>query len=141
MKEEMNSTKKRSKLKRIMIYLITIGFSVLIVLYGIVCRIIFSDVKEICTKAAREFEGDAVEVNVQLLQSDNHGYTEKNDAVWALGQIGDIRALPTLDKLYTGNPCEKPCRKDNKICQYQLETAIKSCRGGFSVTKWMYRFL
>lgn len=134
-------TIKRSKLKRMIIYLISIGFSVLIVLYGIITTIIFLDVKEICTKAANEFEGDAVEVNIKLLQSDIHSYIEKNDAVWALGQIGDHRALPLLEKLYTGVPCEKPCRKDDKICQYQLETAIKSCRGGFSMTKWTYRFL
>lgn len=118
-----------------------IGFGILTIMYGIICWSIFSDVKTICGKTNQAFEGDIVEANIKFLQSKQHSLIEKNDVVWALSQIGDDRALPILEKLYTGIPCEKPCEKHKKICQYELEKAIKSCKGNFSLTKWMYRFL
>lgn len=43
-----------------------------------------------------------------LVESDKFGYREKNKAIWALGQIGDRRAVPLLEKLYTGEVQEKP---------------------------------
>jgi hypothetical protein len=53
----------------------------------------------------------------------------KNEAVWTLGQLADSRALPALESLRTGIPCSRPCRKDDHICQYELEKAIRGCRG------------
>lgn len=141
MEKGLNKTKK-SQLKHIFIYLFVTGFGILTILYGIICWTIFSDVKEICEKTYQEFEGDIVEANIKFLQSNQHSLVEKNEVVWVSGQIGDDRALPILEKIYTSVPCEKPCNKKNKICQYELEKAIKSCRGdSFSLTRWMYRFL
>ena len=67
-----------------------------------------------------------------------NGEFEKNGVIWALGQIGDHRALPVLEEFYTGKPCEKPCRRNQSICQRGVTRAIKNCKGAFSVTKWMY---
>lgn len=130
----------KNKIRKITIYTISIGFSLLTVSYGIICLIIFSDVKSISDYSRNEFEGDAVEATITLIKSDKYNYEMKNDAVWALGQIGDKRALPTLKELITGKSCEKPCPKNTYICQYELEKAIKYCKGAFSVTKWMYNF-
>jgi hypothetical protein len=128
-------------MKRIIIALLILGFSALFIFYGIVCWLIFSDVKEITQIAQQRFKGDAVEATIAMLQSKETSFVLKNKAVYALGQIGDKRALPALRHQVTGIPCPKPCTKHNYICQYELEKAIKTCDGGFTVTRWMYRFL
>lgn len=53
-------------------------------------------------------------------------------AVWALGQIGDARALPVLQKYCTGNtpPRESP---ERVISRYELKKAIHLLRGGWNV--------
>lgn len=53
-------------------------------------------------------------------------------AVWALGQIGDARALPVLQEYYTGNipPRESP---ERVISRYELKKAIHLLRGGWNV--------
>ena len=138
MQRGKNNTKISFKSKRIIIYTLSIGFGCIIILYGITCWILFSEVKEVCDKAVQEFKGDTIESLTELLHSDKYGYEEKNDAIWALGQIEDPKALPVLERFYTGIPCEKPCRRDQSICQYEVRKALKTCRGAFSVTKWMY---
>ena len=62
---------------------------------------------------------------------------EKNNAIWALGQIGDPKVLPVLQRPYTGKSCEKPCRRSKSICQREVRKAIQSCKGAFSATRWM----
>jgi len=44
---------------------------------------------------------------------------ERNTAVWALGQIGDKKALEVLKKSYTGEPCDHT----KYLCQHELEKA------------------
>ena len=138
MQREKNKTKIPFKLKRYIIYALSILFSFIIILYGIICWTIFLDVKKVCNKATREFKGDTIESLTELLNSDINSYEEKNDAIWALGQIGDPKALPLLEKFYTGNPCEKPCRRNQSICQREVSKAIQTCKGAFSATRWMY---
>jgi len=60
---------------------------------------------------------------------------KRNHAIWALGQLGDKRALPSLEKLYTGEPCDH----SKYVCQYELKKAIKLCRGGLNITAWTWR--
>jgi hypothetical protein len=57
------------------------------------------------------------------------GFREKNQMIWALGQLADPRALTLLEELQTGQPCQEPCRKDQALCQLEIEKAIKWCRG------------
>lgn len=130
-----------STLSRLIIPILSVGFGCLIIMYGIVCWIIFSEVKEIRNDTMQTYNGEVVEAGIRLLQSDKHSYIEKNRVIWALGQIGDAKALPVLEQLRTDKSCEEPCRKDTTICQYGLGKAVKSCKGAFSITKWMYRFL
>jgi hypothetical protein len=132
---------QKSRIKKIVIYSILTGFMGFLILNGIVMWTIFSDVKSVCADAAKEFKGDNIEVLINILKSDKHDYKKKNEVVWALGQIGDRRALKILEVLYTGKDCEKPCPRDEYICQYELKRAIKNCNGAFSVTRWMFRFL
>ena len=70
-----------------------------------------------------------------LEDEEGHSLKERNQAVWALGQIGDPSALPLLKKYYTG----EECRHDKFLCQWELEKAISLTDGGFNATAWMWR--
>jgi HEAT repeat protein len=78
---------------------------------------------------------------IALIESENASYREKNRAIWALGQIGDRRALPLLQRLDTDEIQEKPYNPDQYIVQYSVEKAIRQINGSFSLTRWMYRWL
>ena len=110
------------------------------IFYISICIAIFIEVKSISKQAQEHYSGDVVEALIAALNSESADYRTRNDVVYALGQIGDERSFAVLQKYYTGEPCERPCRKDKYICQYDLETALKGCKGGFSATRWMYAY-
>jgi len=94
-------------------------------------------VKTRCAEAQEEFGGDCVEALTAVIQSDHHSYLQKNRAVWALGQLGDERALPALQKVHTGVPCSRLCRRDQHLCQYEIEKAMRWCERGSLFSRWM----
>lgn len=89
--------------------------------------------RETGAKAMQEFSGDRVEALVQMVQSEAHPLAARNRAVWALGIIGDPRALPTLERAHTGEPCQH----DRLLCQYELKKAIEKCEGKGRAPAWM----
>ena len=112
------------------------GFPVLLsVLYVLFCLGIGSHVKPICAEAMREYPGDRIEAVLAYIESDSHSLRERNKAVWALGYLGDKRALPVLKKYYTGPPCDH----DKYLCQGELEKAIKKCESGVNPCAWACR--
>jgi len=121
---------KKTLYKKIFVYVLPIGITVVVAIYFILFWIIYSPVDAICEDAINEFEGDAVEALLIFIDSDTHSIEEKNHAIWAIGQFGDERALPVLEKYYSGEACQKPCRTDRYICQYGLEKAIKFSKDG-----------
>lgn len=109
--------------------------------FGYALRDIFLDVKEVCSEAKSRHPGDRVEALITLIESDDASFREKNRAIWALGQLGDRRALPLLRNLDTGEIQEKPYDPNLSIVQYSVEKAIRLIEDDFSLTRWMYRFL
>jgi hypothetical protein len=88
--------------------------------------------------AQREFPGDEVQALMAIVASDRHSLTERNHAVWALGQLRDARALPVLQKYYTGGPCDHA----RYLCQYELKKAIDGCgHSGASVPAFVAKVL
>lgn len=113
-----------------------LGFVVLAgVSYVLFCLGIGSHVKPICAEAMREFPGDRVEAVLAYIESDRHSLKERNKAVWALGYMGDKRAVPVLKKYVTGQPCEH----DKSLCQRELGKAIKKCESGVYPCAWACR--
>jgi hypothetical protein len=129
METQTSQQKRRSWFKKILIYGIPGGVILLVAALFAVMWMISGDVEERCVLAQKEFGGDCVEALIAVFESDQQPFYQKNEAIWALGQIGDRRALPALEKMYTGEPCEKPCNSRMTICQYGLEKAIKNCKG------------
>ena len=76
--------------------------------------LIYMGVKSICEIASNKFESDNIEALISLIQSDEFSFKQKNKAIWALGQIGDRRALPLLRKLDTDEKaCSGACYSGN----------------------------
>ncbi len=129
------------KLKKVVGYTLIIAVVVFVTGFGLVVRSIFVSVKQMCVEAAGEFEGDYVEALIGYVESPDHSFKEKNRAVWALAQIGDKRALPVLEVLYTGAGCDKPCNPDKHICQYEVDKAIRFCKDTNLVAAPLQRYL
>ena len=137
---DATTLKKPINWRKIILYGLPIGFAVLVILFLITLHWISSDVRVICKKAQQQFEGDCVEALVAYLESDNISFKQKNQVIWALGEIGDKRALPALQKLYTGEKCPKPCDSSKYICQYGIEKAIRGCKG-FNVLRYVWQWI
>ncbi len=136
--QEGDESKSRSgwaAVKRVFGYGILICFTFLFVGYLWACFSIRSSVKEISAQATQEYPGDRIEALMVYVDSENHSLKQRNHAIWALGQIGDQRALTTLEKFYTGGPCDH----DSRLCQGELQKAIKQCKGSFNATAWLPR--
>jgi hypothetical protein len=72
------------------------------------------------------------------LEDENRSFKARNSAIWALGQFGDSRALPVLEKYYTGNiPDREPL--NGTISQYELKKAIKLAKGGTNISAFIWR--
>lgn len=121
--------------KKILGYGVLFCFAFLLIMYVWACFSIRSSVKRISTQATNEYPGDRVEALLRYAGSKNHSLRQRNRAVWALGQIGDERALPALRQWHIGGPCDH----DEFLCQRELQKATTLCEGGLNATAWLPR--
>lgn len=130
---------KIKNIKEKLFYLMAIGASIFLLFFVVTCTWIGYEVKSQCQKVEREYSGKCVDALLLLLQDESKGFRSRNDAVWALGQLGDSRALPTLQGYYTGNiPEREPL--DKSISQYELKKAINLVRGGLNMSAFIWRY-
>lgn len=99
-------------------------------------------VEETCARAEERYrtENCVTALTTQVTDEDQ-SFAARNDAVWALGQLGDEAALPVLQSLYTGEiPAREPWNET--MSQYELRKAIHLLQGGWNVTVplRMFRF-
>lgn len=91
-------------------------------------------VKAQVASARSRYAGDPVEALIALAADEGRSLSDRNHAVWALGQLGDSRALPLLGRLQTGQPCDHARR----VCEHELAKAIKGAEGGLNATAWVW---
>ena len=132
---ESKSSNRLTKVKKVIVYGVSICFAFLFIVFLWACFDIRSGVQKISAEATQQYHGDRVEVLIAYVKSDGHSFRKRNLAVWALGQIGDKRALPVLNQFYTGGPCDH----NHYLCQEELQKAIKLCKGSFNATAWLPR--
>ena len=76
-----------------------------------------------------------------FVESDRYGYSaevysENNRVFWALGQLGDTRALPFLKDLLTDELCDH----DTNLCQGEIMEAIQKLEANqFNLPKFLWR--
>ncbi len=80
-------------------------------------------VHEACIIATKHYSGRCSEALEKIVDEGSFGYRSRNDAIWALGQLGDRRSLRTLERYYAGSV---PSREnyDQTLSQYELRKAI-----------------
>ncbi|MFH1426331.1 MAG: HEAT repeat domain-containing protein [Candidatus Kerfeldbacteria bacterium] len=128
----------KKRIQKIVLYLFAVGFGVLFLLFLSGSLIIGNSVQEQCRDAQERYDGDCVEALIQLLDDEDNSYADRNHVIWALGQLGDERALPMLEKYYTGEiPEREPY--DAGISQYELKKAVNLASGGFNITSFIWR--
>lgn len=122
-------------------FLGVIGISILMLFFVIASVWIGFDVKRQCKDAKNEYRSEkCVDALITLLKDEDRGFSARNSAIWALGQLGDKKALPVLESYYTGNiPDREPLNET--ISQYELKKAINLTSGGKNITAvfWRYR--
>ncbi len=125
--------------KQILFYFLILGVISLVLFSFTIASVIGKAVKTQCQHAMRVYEGECVEALISLLKDENQNFRARNSAIWALGQLGDSRALPVLQSFYTGEiPDREPL--DQTISQYELKKAINLTSGGFNITAFIWRY-
>jgi len=128
-----------NQLKQPVLFFLSIGLSIFLLFFVITCTWIGFDVKTKCRDATKEYGGTCTEALISLLNDESRGFNPRNSAIWALGQLGDNRALPILQSYYTGNiPNREPL--DQTLSQYELEKAIKLTSGNPNITAIFWRY-
>lgn len=129
---------KVNEIKEKLFYFIAIGFSIFLLFFFITSVWIGYEAKSLCQNAKWQYGGDCVQALITQLDDEHQGFRARNHAIWALGQLGDSRALPVLKSYYTGNiPDREPL--DEVISQYELKKAVNLTNGGVNITAIFWR--
>lgn len=123
-------------IKKIIIVIIIVG--VLAVASGFFS--LFYTVRKTCNLAKEKYQGKCQTALISVLEDENANPKEKNDAIWALGQMAESESLPALEKIYAGKVPEGREPLNEVVSQYEIEKAIRWIKKG-NVTSWMYRLL
>ena len=75
-------------------------------------------------EAQERYGEDRVMSLVRYIDDPVNPYRQQNFAIGMIANLGDIRALPTLEKHYTGDECAH----HRALCQYELVKAIRKAK-------------
>ncbi len=135
------SLKSTSRIRRIFLKGISIVLLVCVAVIILFSLWIELHVKKMCDMATRKYPGDKVEALMMSVETEEYGYNARryktnNHIFWALGQLGDKRALPLLKDLLTGQPCDH----ETNLCQGEIQEAIEKLEGNeFNLPKFLWR--
>jgi hypothetical protein len=131
---------KTKQIKHYFLYLCAIGISIFVLFFIITCTWIGFEIKNVCHEAKNTYinEQSCNQVLIRMLDDNQQSYKNRNDAIWALGQIGNPDSLPVLQKYYTGIiPNREPLNKT--ISQYELKKAINLAKGGTNISAFIWK--
>ena len=120
------------------LYLVFVGLGTLFVLFFLVCLQIGNAVKAQCESAKTQYGGDCVEALIFRLNDQEQSFRTRNSTIWALGQIGDERALPVLLTYFNGDIPDRESLSLG-ISQYELKKAINLASGSLNITAPFWR--
>ncbi len=123
-------------IKKIIIIIIIIG--VLAVTSGFFS--LFYTVRKTCDSAKEKHGGECRTALVAVLEDEEASPKEKNDAIWALGQMAEPESLPALEKIYAGKVTEGREPLNEVVSQYEIDKAIRWVKNG-NMTSWIYGIL
>jgi hypothetical protein len=120
-------------IKKIILAIIILG--VLAVASGFFS--LFYTVRKTCNSAKEKHQGKCQTALVLVLEDEKATPKEKNDAIWALGQMAEPESLSALENIYAGKVPEGREPLNEVVSQYEIEKAIRWVKNGNS-TSWMY---
>ncbi len=89
------------------------------------------DVKANIKTAKEKYPGNAEDALIAYLNdTSNSPENRSHIAVWTLGQIQSMKALPVLKEYYKNDPEGKTCKGKHAsvICQYEIYKALNAAR-------------
>jgi len=104
--------------------IVVIVFALTFTVFCLLEASIGSGVREYSRTAQSQFPGNRVEALISMVDCASCSMSDRNHAVWALGQLDDQRALPTLERYYTGDKCDHL----RDLCQEKLKIALRHLR-------------
>lgn len=133
---------KIKNLASTLLYLTAVGISVFLLFFVITCVWIGNEISTVCHRAIEDYptsgKVDCTDSLIKLLRDEKRDFHSRNDAIWALGELGERRALPVLQSFYTGKiPAREPLNKT--ISQYELRKAINLTKGGLNISAFIWR--
>lgn len=124
--------------KNLISYIIGVGILLFLFVFFITCTQIGYGVKKQCELVQNKYGGECVNALMNLVADESSQYG-KNSAIWALGQLGDKKALSFLEKYDTGEKIIGREKWDEGISQYELRKAIKLLKSGFNLSAFIWR--
>lgn len=97
-----------------------------------------SDVRRYCKTSKKIYGGDCVSSLSEMVDDTSIPFRDRNHAIWALGQLGNPKALTYLNKYYTGNILNKDSL-DTGLSQYEMSKAMKLMQGGLNLSVIVWR--
>lgn len=79
------------------------------------------DVKE---RALSRYGGDTVSALIKMVDDPTNTFLERNYAIGMLANLSDVRALPVLQKHWTGSDEGECGGGHSRLCQYELMKAV-----------------
>lgn len=133
--------KSRPRFRRTLLWGIPVVLLICVAVITLLSLSIELGLRKLCEAATQEFPGDKVDAVMMSVESTQYGYDDRlysanNRAFWALGQLGDQRALPFLRNLVTGEPCDH----ETNLCQGEIKEAIhKLEEDQFNLPSFLWR--
>ncbi len=119
-------------------YIIGVGILLFFFVFFVTCTQIGYNVDKKCELAQNKYGGECVDALISLISDESSQYG-KNSAIWALGQLGDKKALPFLEKYDTGEKLPDHEKWNEGISQYELRKAIKLLKSGLNLSAFVWR--
>jgi len=126
------SVKKVNLLKSRKFYIwLLLFFLFFLLIFYFKTQEIKASVWNMCKFSQSQHPGDCVEALASFVDDKNQKIVFRNRAIWALGQLGDKRAMWILNKYSLS--------EENKLSQLDLGKAIKLVSAKYSLTAWLWR--
>jgi len=131
----MKTSTAHHRIRNVALWTCGLAATVVLAAFLFISMRIGADVRATSNVALQHYEGDNIEALIQYVDDTAMSFRNRNRAVWALGQLGDPRALAVLRLHYSGEPCSH----DTALCQRELGKAIELAEGGMNVTRFVWR--
>ena len=113
--------------------ILSLLFTIFIILLLIVTYNIENQVQETCKMAVSIYPGDKIHALINVSKNQSSCTKDKTRALWALGQLGDRKALPYLVENFDGI-------EETDICIYEAQFAIEKIQDeSFNLPGFLWR--